>query len=50
MLEQWRKFRWHEQMNFALRKLFAQGAQRGREQHGVAKVFELQRENFQSVK
>ena len=46
MLEQRRDFLRHEQMQFAVGKMFAQGAERGREQHGVAKVFELQGEDF----
>ena len=46
MLEQRRDFLRHEQVDFGLRKMSAQRPQRGRHQHGVAKVFELQRENF----
>ena len=38
----------HEQVEFRLRKMSAQRPERGRHQHGVAEVFELQRENFQS--
>ena len=45
-LEQRRGFLRHEQVQFGVGKIFAQGAQRGREQDGVAEVFELQRENF----
>ncbi len=46
MLEQRRDFLRHEQVQFAGGKMAAQGAERRRQQHGVAKVFELQGEDF----
>ncbi len=46
VLKQRRDFLRHQQVNFALRKIPAQGAERGCHQHGVAEVFELQREDF----
>ena len=33
-------------MDFTLRKVFTQSAERWSHQHGVAEVFELQREDF----
>ena len=46
MLEERRNFRRHKQMNFTLRKVFTKRAERWSHQHGVAEVFELQREDF----
>ena len=46
MLEQRRDFLGREQVDFRLRKMGAQGPERGRQQHGVAEVFELQGEDF----
>lgn len=46
MLKKRRNFRRNEQMDFTLRKVFTQSAERWSHQHGVAEVFELQRENF----
>jgi hypothetical protein len=47
-LEQRRNFRRHQQMQVALGKMRAQGAERRRKQHGVTEVFELQGKDFQS--
>jgi hypothetical protein len=33
-------------MDFGLGKMFAERAERGRQEHGIAEVFELQREDF----
>ena len=48
LLEQRRNFPRYQQVQFAVREVTPQGAERRREQHGVTKVFELQSKDFQS--
>jgi hypothetical protein len=46
MLENRRDFFRNERMQIAAWKMFAERAQRGRQQHGIAEVFELKGEDF----